>query len=98
MFYIHKILIEKQIRMNHCYEYLGLSISGDFSYLSGPPKFWTEPFRSKEYIIEGKDLQEVIIPGKIILVGDPGVGKTSFVHRYINRKFTGNYKWTVGGE
>ena len=32
---------------------------------------------------------------KIIIVGDSGTGKTSFVNRYILNKFTGNYQATI---
>ena len=32
---------------------------------------------------------------KIIIVGDSGTGKTSFVNRYILNKFTGNYRATI---
>lgn len=33
---------------------------------------------------------------KIIVVGDPGSGKTSFVKRYVHGMFTNNYKSTIG--
>ena len=33
---------------------------------------------------------------KIPLVGDGGVGKTSFALRYINKKFFSDYKMTIG--
>ena len=32
---------------------------------------------------------------KIIIVGDSGTGKTSFVNRYILNKFAGNYQATI---
>ena len=38
---------------------------------------------------------ELIIPCKIILVGDSGVGKTSIINRYLN-KFTEKIKPTIG--
>jgi len=33
---------------------------------------------------------------KTIVVGDPGVGKTSLIHRYVNNMFRENYKATIG--
>lgn len=34
---------------------------------------------------------------KILVVGDGNVGKSSFVHRYVDGMFTKTYKMTVGG-
>ncbi|MCQ2817415.1 MAG: GTP-binding protein [archaeon] len=36
--------------------------------------------------------------GKIILVGDSAVGKTSIINRFINNNFSDNYRCTVGVE
>ncbi len=33
---------------------------------------------------------------KIIVVGEPGVGKTSFIKRYVQNKFSHDYKSTIG--
>ncbi|XP_055022104.1 ras-related protein Rab-7L1-like [Boleophthalmus pectinirostris] len=33
---------------------------------------------------------------KILIIGDGNVGKSSFVNRYVNGQFSGNYKMTVG--
>ena len=33
---------------------------------------------------------------KIILVGDSGVGKTSLMNQYVKKRFTKNYKATIG--
>lgn len=34
---------------------------------------------------------------KILIIGDGNVGKSSFVHRYVNGQFNKTYKMTVGG-
>ncbi|MHA1311558.1 MAG: Rab family GTPase [Candidatus Helarchaeota archaeon] len=33
---------------------------------------------------------------KTIIIGDPGVGKTSLIHRYVEEKFESEYKATIG--
>ena len=33
---------------------------------------------------------------KILIIGDPTVGKTSFVQRYVNDTFRRDYKGTIG--
>lgn len=33
---------------------------------------------------------------KVMILGDSGVGKSSILERYVNRKFTGTYKVTLG--
>ena len=35
---------------------------------------------------------------KILVVGDPAVGKTSFVARYVDDLYPRRYKETLGGE
>ena len=35
---------------------------------------------------------------KVVIVGENGAGKTSYVHRLVNGSFTGHYKNTIGGE
>lgn len=35
---------------------------------------------------------------KVIVLGDPGVGKTSLANRYVNNKFTTVYKATIGAD
>lgn len=34
---------------------------------------------------------------KVIIIGDPTVGKTSFVQRYVNDSYRRDYKMTIGG-
>ena len=34
---------------------------------------------------------------KIIIIGDPTVGKTAFTNRYVNDVFHRDYKGTIGG-
>lgn len=46
----------------------------------------------------GSVMNTVDIPCKLLIVGDAGVGKTCFVQRYINKKYTDKYSWTVGGK
>ncbi|XP_036363408.1 ras-related protein Rab-7L1, partial [Octopus sinensis] len=41
-------------------------------------------------------MSETEILLKVLIIGDPNVGKTSFVQRYINNTFRGTYKWTIG--
>lgn len=33
---------------------------------------------------------------KLILIGDSGVGKSSFMNRYVNHRFTNMYRATIG--
>ena len=35
---------------------------------------------------------------KIIILGDSGVGKTSLIQRYVNGKYTQQYKATIGAD
>ena len=35
---------------------------------------------------------------KVIILGDSAVGKTSLMNRYVNRKFSDNYKATIGAD
>jgi Ras-related protein Rab-7A len=35
---------------------------------------------------------------KVIILGDSSVGKTSLMNQYVNRRFTGQYKATVGAD
>ncbi|KAJ3272009.1 Ras- protein Rab-7 [Terramyces sp. JEL0728] len=35
---------------------------------------------------------------KAIILGDSGVGKTSLMNQYVNKKFTGQYKATIGAD
>lgn len=40
--------------------------------------------------------QKVLL--KVIVLGDSGVGKTSLMNQYVNRKFTNQYKATIGAD
>jgi len=35
---------------------------------------------------------------KVIILGDSGVGKTSLMNQYVNKKFTNHYKATIGAD
>jgi Ras-related protein Rab-7A len=35
---------------------------------------------------------------KVIILGDSGVGKTSLMNQYVNKKFHGQYKATIGAD
>ena len=35
---------------------------------------------------------------KVLVIGDPGVGKTSMVQSYVHGLYTKDYKATLGGE
>ncbi|KAK7604809.1 hypothetical protein V9T40_005995 [Parthenolecanium corni] len=35
---------------------------------------------------------------KVIILGDTGVGKTSLMNQFVNRKFSGQYKATIGAD
>lgn len=35
---------------------------------------------------------------KVIILGDMGVGKTSLMNQYVNKKFSSQYKATIGAD
>ena len=35
---------------------------------------------------------------KVIILGDSGVGKTSLMNQFVNKRFTGQYKATIGAD
>jgi len=35
---------------------------------------------------------------KVIILGDSGVGKTSLMNQFVNRKFSNQYKATIGAD
>ena len=41
-------------------------------------------------------LRKVLL--KIIILGDSGVGKTSLLNQFVNKKFTNQYKATIGAD
>ena len=41
--------------------------------------------------------RQILGPFKIIIIGDPRVGKSSFVKRYVQGTFSSHYKTTIGG-
>merc|ERR1711918_87053 len=49
---------------------------------------------------EGKDImssrKKVLL--KVIILGDSGVGKTSLMNQYVNKKFSNQYKATIGAD
>lgn len=38
------------------------------------------------------------LPRKITVIGDANTGKTSFVRRYVSRRYSDEYAWTIGGK
>ena len=46
------------------------------------------------------DLQQIMpkILLKVIILGDSGVGKTSLMNQYVNKKFNTQYKATIGAD
>ena len=51
---------------------------------------------SESYSYQSVNEEDIKI--KVVIVGDPAVGKTSFVKQYVECRYTGNYRWTVGGK
>jgi small GTP-binding protein len=45
---------------------------------------------------QNEELDEMVF--KVLIVGEPGVGKTSLVKRYVNDVFTTRYKSTIGAD
>ena len=37
-------------------------------------------------------------PIQVIILGDSGVGKTSLMNQYVNKKFSNQYKATIGAD
>ena len=59
------------------------------AWMLKPEAQFNEPFFSESSVTTQKHY-------KIIVIGDPTVGKTSFVQRYIQNSFKNDYKGTVG--
>jgi GTPase SAR1 family protein len=51
----------------------------------------TEPNRTAD---DDEGMEEYVY--KILVVGDLGCGKTSFIHRYVNHTFSNTYRATIG--
>jgi GTPase SAR1 family protein len=43
-----------------------------------------------------KDEEQIIIPLKIVFLGDEAVGKTSIIQRFLSKKFTDTHNSTIG--
>ena len=50
-----------------------------------PHKYFCSAFRKKVLL-------------KVIILGDSGVGKTSLMNQYVNKKFSNQYKATIGAD
>ena len=50
--------------------------------------------------MDGWTLEYDVIPTsiKVIILGDSGVGKTSLMNQYVNKKFSNQYKATIGAD
>ena len=44
----------------------------------------------------GVERRKVLL--KVIILGDSGVGKTSLMNQYVNKKFSNQYKATIGAD
>jgi len=47
-------------------------------------------------LIEMASKKNVLL--KVIILGDSGVGKTSLMNQYVNKKFSASYKATIGAD
>ncbi|KAF6201779.1 hypothetical protein GE061_004174, partial [Apolygus lucorum] len=59
-----------------------------FPFFLGPPVFISSPNMSTR--------KKVLL--KVIILGDSGVGKTSLMNQYVNKKFSNQYKATIGAD
>ena len=46
--------------------------------------------------MEARGRKKVLL--KVIILGDSGVGKTSLMNQYVNKKFNTQYKATIGAD
>ena len=60
-------------------------LAGGFSRFAGRRQFFTMSHRKKVLL-------------KVIILGDSGVGKTSLMNQYVNKRFSGQYKATIGAD
>ena len=49
-------------------------------------------------ITEVSDNEKESLKLKIVIIGDAGVGKTSMIQQFVNRKFDKHYEETIGVE
>merc|ERR1711920_1218412 len=59
---------------------------GTITGLSGPPLQQSVMASRKKVLL------------KVIILGDSGVGKTSLMNQYVNKKFSNQYKATIGAD
>ena len=97
--------VKKKHKREYSYsedEFLPEWTSGDFTHIAAPSDYAVinnntdQLNRSTDLSNHGVTPREDL-PCKIVVIGDAGVGKTSFVRRYISKVFTNTYRWTVGG-
>lgn len=53
-------------------------------------------FSSKQMPSSGTSSRNILF--KVIILGDSGVGKTSLMNQYVNKKFISQYKATIGAD
>lgn len=72
------------------------SVTKDFADKIGTTKVRL-PRRYVESAMVRKHLPEVTTL-KVLVIGDPGVGKTAFINYYVGGTFHNNYRQTIGGK